>query len=204
MDGFYYDFLSPCFTEMTIRLPSVTPIEVSVLPPKFKAAGCFFTDDRYVLAGYQQTKTLPKLSGIGGARMSGETPVQTALRETVEELFDIVKVPRSLLEELEVNVPPRRIVQNHSYQLVCYTFEDLEMILLILAERGLKTPLYDTFPRNIYELLFQRKVRKEAEISHLALLPFVEHSGRNPLVCPLLLADMKLLLEDNLPLKELS
>jgi hypothetical protein len=193
MDGFYFDFLSPCYIPVTpIQLPSPPPPPI----PKFKAAGCFFTDEgeRYVLAGYQQTKTIPKLSGIGGAKLSGETPVQTALRETVEELFDIEKVPRCLLQELEVNVPPRRVVQNHSYQLVCYTFEDLELILMILASRGIKTTLYDTFPKTIHELLFQRKVRKEAEISHLALLPFVEHQGKNPLVCPLLLADMKLLL----------
>ena len=192
MDGFYYDFTSPCFTKPYFTNPYVPQV------PKFKAAGCFFTDDRYVLSGYQQTKATPKLSGIGGARISGETPVQTALRETVEELFDVEtkEVPRGLLKELEVNVPPRRIVQNNSYQLVCYTFEDLETILGILGSRKFTSPLYNTFPRNVYELLFLRKVRKEAEISHLALLPFVEHGGRNPLVCPLLLADMKLLLAD--------
>jgi len=199
MDGFYYDFTGPCFTDPYFTNPHVPQPQQPQHPPKFKAAGCFFTDDRYVLSGYQQTKATPKLSGIGGARLPGETPVQTALRETVEELFDVdtKEVPRGLLKELEVNVPPRRIVQNNSYQLICYTFEDLETILGILGSRKFTSSLYNTFPRNVYELLFLRKVRKEAEISHLALLPFVEHGGRNPLVCPLLLADMKLLLADN-------
>lgn len=197
MDGFYYDFLSPCFSDFISPIVALQPLLTESIPvPKFKAAGCFFTDERYVLAGYQQTKSTPKLSGIGGAKLQGETPTQTALRETIEELFDIPtkRVPRGLIQELEANVPPRRIVQNNSYSLVCYTFEDLEAILVILGSRRLTSNLYDTFPRNLYELLFLRKIRKEAEISHLALLPFVEHAGRYPLVCPLLLADMKLLL----------
>lgn len=192
MEPFYFDPMAPCFFPLSLDEPS--PVKST----HFKAAGCFFNDDRYFLAGYQQTKATPRISGIGGAKNPGETPVQTALRETLEELFDLPQklIPRELLEELETFVPPRRVVQNHSYFLVCYTFEDLETMLMILGKVYTDTPLYDTFPRTITDLLFQRKIKKESEISHLALLPFVDHPSKAPFVCTLLLADCNLILKE--------
>lgn len=162
------------------------PLATPFIPSK--AGGCFFTDGTYILAGYQKKKGT--ISGIGGARLPGESFVQTALRETVEELFDISTIQRKVLEDLEIYVPPRKILQNRSYSLLLYSFEDLEMILRILSNHRVRSKLFDTVPQTVSDLLFKRKVNPNAEISHLALLPCIESLE----VCPLLLTDVKIIL----------
>jgi hypothetical protein len=162
----------------------------------YKSAGCFFTDGRYVLTGYQQNKTIPHISGIGGAKEEGETPVDTALRETIEELFDIKYIPAEVLNDIKKNIEPKSITKNYTYYLFTYTFSDLDKLLKIANDHSMKSPLYDTFPTNFQELLFTRKIDKRSEISHLALLPFVAHSKPSSFVCPLLLSDMTLLLKN--------
>ena len=54
----------------------------------FRAAGSVFTDSKIILAGYQPRKKKPFISGIGGKREEGESYMDTAIRETVEELFE--------------------------------------------------------------------------------------------------------------------
>ena len=54
-----------------------------------------------------------------------------------------------------------------------FSFEELEKLLRILKNYGIVSPLYSTFPLTLNELLFQRKIDVEAEISHLCLLPIL-------------------------------
>lgn len=186
--NFLYDIFT-CFTHELVS--EVTDTSET----NYKSAGCFFTDGRYVLAGYQQNKLIPRISGIGGSKHNGETPVDTALRETIEELFDIDYIPTKLIEDIKMNVPPQSIFKNHTYRLITYNFTDIENILNIMNKHSMKSPLYYTFPTNFQELLFHRGVDGDSEISHLALLPFVDHTKSSTFVCPLLLSDMTLLLK---------
>jgi len=157
----------------------------------YKAAGSVFTDGKIILAGYQPRKRVPTISGIGGKKEDGETYMKTAIRETLEELFEI-EVSAQLISELEV-IPPQKIVQNGSYIIAVYTFNDLENMLKFIKRKGLTSKLYDIMPSTLMELIFNRKLVENPEISHLALLPLVKH-GDAPLVDKYFIKDMPILM----------
>jgi hypothetical protein len=136
----------------------------------FKAAGCIFTDGNYVLAGYQP-KADYNISGFGGNRIGNETYIQTALRETLEELFEI-KPPEYLISHLEKTLTPVYIHLNGSYVLVQYTFEDLVKLLDHSKPIRKQTFIYDTFPESLSDLIFNRKYTVCSEVQQLCLLPF--------------------------------
>jgi len=160
-------------------------------PEGYKAAGCVFTDGKIILAGYQPRKKVPTISGIGGKKEAGETYMDTAIRETVEELFE-VEVSADLIKELKA-IPPEKIVQNGSYIIAVYTFINLEEMLKHMKRKGITSKLYDTMPLTLMELIFNRKLVENPEISHLALLPLVKH-GDAPLVDKYFIKDMPALM----------
>ena len=158
------------------------------LPRVFKAAGVVFTDGTLILAGYQPLKKSPFISGIGGSKEPGENYKETALREMVEELFE-VPPPAELIAELK-KYRPNRVLHTGTYVRLVYTFEDLEAMLKLMKTYSPKSPLYDTFPETLMELLFDRRPKVKVEISHLCLLPVVKHDTRDPLVVPYFVKEM--------------
>jgi len=160
-------------------------------PEGYKAAGCVFTDGKIILAGYQPRKKVPTISGIGGKKEDGEMYMDTAIRETVEELFEVA-VTADLIKELK-SIVPQKIVQNGSYIIAVYTFINLEEMLKHMKRKGITSKLYDTMPGNLMELIFNRKLVENPEISHLALLPLVKH-GDAPLVDKYFIKDMPALM----------
>lgn len=161
----------------------------------YEAAGCAFTDGKLILAGYQPNKPQPFISGIGGMKEEGEGPLDTALRETLEELFEIQETS-PYISELKATLNPSKVIQNKTYILLAFTFEDLDAILRILKSRGATSKMYSTFPETLFELLFDRKILEDEkhEISHLALLPLVRHEHQNPFVSSDFLEDMAALI----------
>lgn len=143
------------------------------------AAGSFFTNGTHVLAGYQPHKEKPIISGIGGKCLPGELPFRTVVRETVEELFNVDEVGDELMVQL-CTVVPQNIIIHNNYYIHVYSFNDLELMLGILRSTGgFVSPLYDSFPSSVYELVVNRKVlsdEKYVEISHLTLLPLICYS----------------------------
>lgn len=157
-------------------------------PDGFKAAGVAFTNNVHVLAGFQPHKKHPSISGIGGSREPGENYMQTALRECVEELFEPTSVPKTLLSKL-TSIVPQKIIQSGSYINVIYTFDDLQTMLARMKRSGLRSPLYEIFPKTLMDLITKRVLVKTAEISHLALLPVVAQSAET-FMDPYFVADM--------------
>lgn len=163
-------------------------------PDKFKAAGVAFTNGRHVLAGYQPHKKHPSISGIGGSKEDGESYMETALRECVEELFEPTSIPKSLLTKL-AKFAPQKVIQSGTYINAIYSFDDLEAMLKQMKRVGLTSPLYIAFPKNLQELIMNRipaaslGPEKAVEISHLALLPVVEHAA-DTFMDPYFMADM--------------
>jgi len=155
-----------------IEPSSIPPVEEKPLV-QAKAAGCVFTNGSLILAGYQPNKKYPSISGIGGTKKKGETPHVTAIRETVEELFHIKKVPAQLIDDIKEVIKPQKIVWNGEYCMFLYSFQDLETIMLICKEAGIMSPLYDRQPLTIIDLLLHRIKNPKAEISHLCFLPLV-------------------------------
>ena len=135
----------------------------------FKAAGCMFTDDKFVLAGYQ-SKLGYNISGFGGSRKGNETYMQTALRETIEELFEL---PASveLINKLQRTLVPLSIHKNGTYVLVHYSFEQLNKFLSISEPWCKDSPIYYEYPLTLNDLFFNRIYALDSEIKQLCLLP---------------------------------
>ena len=72
-------------------------------------AGCTFLNDTHVLCGYQPHKRKAGITGIGGKREPGESILDTAFRETIEELFNLTVVPPEVLNKLKDKLKPQRI-----------------------------------------------------------------------------------------------
>ena len=138
----------------------------------FSAAGCLFTDKKLVLAGYQFRHGKGVLDGIGGSREEGEMAIETAFRETLEELFDIVP-SAALVTEMRKHFKPRSKFQTGQYICFVYNFKTLEKMMVFLKGQGLHSPLYKVFPVTITDLLFSRRIRP-TELTHLSLIPFVD------------------------------
>lgn len=142
------------------------------------AAGSFFTNGIHVIAGYQPYKEKPIISGIGGKCLSGELPFTTVIRETIEELFNVDELNDKVITELS-QILPQNILLHNNYYIHVYSFTDLELILEILRANGIVSPLYDSLPKDVYELVINRKVLSDGnyvEISHLTLLPLIYYS----------------------------
>ena len=138
----------------------------------FKGAGCIFTNKIHILAGYQPNKKEPTISGFGGKRQGTETYIETALRETIEELFHIKDVPIALLDRIRDTVVPERILYQGHYRAIIYTFDHLIEILACVKYYIGKSDLYpDGFPMTLNDLIIERKINASAEISQLCVLP---------------------------------
>lgn len=137
----------------------------------YKAAGTVFTDGKLMLAAFQPHKKIPVISGIGGKREEGERPIYTAIRETLEELFEFKDISAELIEKIIKTIPPKRIIRNGSYVFAVYNFKDLCSIMKLVKRN--KSPLYKKMPTTLEDLLFNREVTTKAELSHLSLLPLV-------------------------------
>jgi 8-oxo-dGTP pyrophosphatase MutT (NUDIX family) len=135
----------------------------------YAGAGCLFTNGVHTLAGYQPRKCTPTISGFGGKKEPEETdPFQTAVRETLEELFGLDK---EVIAAIQLPLKPKRIIKNGSYHVYVFTFADLEQILYNLQEAGVSSPYYLYLPNTISDLIFHRRVDSDAEIGSLCLLP---------------------------------
>jgi len=144
----------------------------SNLEIKKSNAGIMFTNGTHVLCGYQPNKKIPIISGFGGKIKENETLNIAAIRETLEELFNINPSP-DLLLYLENILKTRYASFNKNYYIIKLSFSDLFKIIKILASKQYVSPLYDFWPINIRELIFNRKIMYTNEISHLCILPCI-------------------------------
>jgi hypothetical protein len=157
--------------------PPVPPVKIPTYA-SFMGAGCVFTDGNHILAGYQPHKKFPCISGIGGHVEQGESYLQTAYRETIEELFDVKAIPVGLIDTLIRKMAPKQISIKKGYVLVRFTFEDLEKFLKLCRKANLQSPLYPKLPKNLMQVIQRRIQAPNAEISALCLLPIVNHKGK--------------------------
>ena len=161
----------------------------------YESAGIIFSNGRHILAGYQPKKKNPFISGIGGMKNPGETYIITAIRETLEELFDLYYIPDVLLNELYTIFENKQFKANGKYICVICKFEDLLLIFNLLKKHNIKSRLYDQIPNSLNDLVFERKINKDSEISELCILPVVNHDIKNPFVSTSLISDFNLLLQ---------
>lgn len=158
----------------------------------FSSAGCLFTDGNYVLCGYQPNKKIPVVSGFGGRKHKGENYVDTAVRETVEELFEIHIQSEEMLRELKM-IPFKLLYQSGSYINVIYSFSDLLLFLIIIKKHMGKSPMYSQFPLTIDKLMSERLLSQDSEISRLMLIPLLEHDPGTPFIAPEFVNDISVI-----------
>lgn len=139
-------------------------------------AGCIFTNGNHVLAGLQKKKGEFIISGIGGTRESDETFDVNAIRETVEELFDISNVDATLIKKICDTLHPKDRFLHGGYGVLVYDFDQLVTMLRIVKDHATDaSPVYRTFPSTIDELILKRVSREDSEINTLYLLPVIEN-----------------------------
>jgi hypothetical protein len=137
-------------------------------------AGILFTDRKLVLAGFNQHRFA--ITGIGGKKKDDELPWQTALRETLEELFEFVEIPERLLRIVAGSLSFDSLICSKGYSTFVMSFHDLNKIMRMLPFAGeLVSRVYDVLPTTVEQLVLTRKVVQGAEFSHLSLIPFVHN-----------------------------
>ena len=146
---------------------------------KITNAGCLFTNYNHVLAGYQPKKKIPFISGFGGKKINYETITETAIRETIEELFDINYVPFELIYRIK-KINPTKVVMQDNYLLFVYSFEQL-LDILYISKEIISTNIYLSFPLTIPDLIFNRIINNKSEISQLCLLPYTKNIKIDPI-----------------------
>ena len=132
-----------------------------------------FTDGQTMLVGYKQSTN--KITGIGGKSNRIELLTKTAVRETLEELFEFEEIPNQLLQTVHAELVFDKAICYGNYTTYIMTFVDLHKIFEILMLFDLKSKVYDTIPTGLLTLISRRKANSEAELSHLMLLPCVEN-----------------------------
>ena len=165
--------------------------------PEFRGAGCLFTNGEVILAGYQKKRGDIVITGLGGKREEEESYIDTALRETVEELFHVKKVPPKLIGALKSHMKPTSVRGKEVpgwgvYVMVIYTFEDLEILLKYAERASIRSPVYDTFPRTVSDLLLERRTGQSSppEIAYLSIIPLDPDYANSP-IQPEFLDDME-------------
>jgi len=141
-------------------------------------AGILFSDKNMVLAGFNQKYF--KVTGLGGKSKEGERPTITAVREVLEELYEI-KEP---IDEIVLNVHSRlcfdRTMFHPNYTIFIMNFYELELIMGIVQEYPVTSAKYEKLPSSLMELIMTRKSNTGGELSHLALLPFSYNLSFDP------------------------
>ena len=166
--------------------------------PDFRGAGCLFTNGEVVLAGYQKKRGDIVITGLGGKREEDESYIDTALRETVEELFHVKEVPPKLIGALKTHMKPvsvrgKEVPGWGVYVMVIYTFEDLEILLKYAERSSIRTSLYDRFPKTVSDLLLERRTGQSSsapEIPYLSIVPLDPDYANAP-IQPEFLEDME-------------
>jgi hypothetical protein len=120
--------------------------------------------------------------------------VETALRELVEELFEVRPVSKELQKDLEKHVKPSFTICNQGYTILQFSFKDLETMLERMSHFQVSSSLYEDLPKTVGDLVLKRKVSSRSEISHLVLLPFVSRSDNKGFLSSCMLSDVNLLM----------
>jgi hypothetical protein len=144
-------------------------IKPKPIDPGYIGAGCLFTNHNHVLAGYHHRKSIPFIGGFGGKKEKNEVYEESAIREMVEELFNVTNVSFTLIINIKKIIPLKTLHHNNYYILV-YTFDDL-LTILTECKKFVKSDLYEKMPDTVETLIFDRLYNEKSEISTLCLLP---------------------------------
>ena len=81
---------------------------------EWHSAGILFTTDNTVFVGYKIVNDNWQISGFGGKRNEDETYIQTAIRETLEELYE-APITKETIEYVERRLKITKVINNNGY-----------------------------------------------------------------------------------------
>ncbi len=144
-----------------------------------RAAGIFFSDDRHLLAAYQRKNDKLIISGLGGKQEASDpTLYYTAVRETLEELYDI-QPSTGLINQIIHALKPHVSLDVEGYANFYLSFEQLNRLMEMVAA-DTSSPIYRAMPHTIIELIQNRRPLLNSEISALALMPMESNAQIDP------------------------
>lgn len=133
---------------------------------EYESAGCLFTDGDTFLAGFQRKQQ--RWTSFGGKKYHGETPFMTAIREVIEELFE-VSITQTTLTKLLCSIHFSFQHRDDTYVYYIYSYNTIFEIIDILYEDGYETPLYEKWPTSLLELIEKRKSNDVSEMEKIQL-----------------------------------
>lgn len=135
----------------------------------FVGAGIIAIERGYALAGMSSKHKF--FSGIGGKPEGDEEPIQTALREAVEEIFGIEPNPL-LLYDLYLTFHNNKIIERQQYHMVVMSFEDISKFVKVVKLNGTKSPFYNDIPESAIKLIMDRIPDDNSEVTELVFLNY--------------------------------
>ena len=134
---------------------------------KLSGAGILFYHNNTFLTGF--SSHLKLWSGFGGkVEKTDKTPLHTAIREVIEEIFGIN--PSEHIIRWINNIKVQQIINRHGYILHVCDINELKWISAILVFFGEKSPYYKQLPSDITELLTERNAPEDAEVPTIEFL----------------------------------
>lgn len=152
------------------------------------SAGILFLENASFLAGFQRKQM--RWTGFGGKALPQEIPEETAVRETVEELFEInlsKQHIQDLVEELDIWMP----YSSSGYEFFLLPFSGITIISDFLEAKEYRTPVYPQFPKSITALISHRILSKATEIEKINLFSFSDIQEFQPAFDKHLLSDLR-------------
>jgi len=132
------------------------------------SAGCLFIENNMVLCGYAHRYA--SYTGFGGKALALETPLETAARETIEELYGI-NPSSAIIEDFCKVLKECPFHERKGYFFVHCNFSAIQQFYEILLSHQAISPYYKELPRNIEELVSLRRPDFDAEIYDFAIKP---------------------------------
>ena len=133
------------------------------------SAGILFLENTSFLSGFQRKQM--RWSGFGGKAFPDETPAKTAVRETVEELFE-VDLSENDIEQLIEQLSIWHEYSSKGYIFFVLPFSGITTISEFLEEKGYTSRVYPQFPKSITSLISQRIISNAKEIEKINLFTF--------------------------------
>lgn len=164
---------------------------------EWNSAGILFTNNNTVLVGYKIIDDKWLVSGFGGKRNKDEQYYETAIRETLEELYEVT-VTKEMIEYVARRLKITTAINNNGYILIICKLNKMNEFILAGVNAICYTPVYDNLPYSVTELIGKRKDRFYSEFHYLGLMSIsMIISKTSPVeIDPNLISDMKYIKED--------
>lgn len=158
----------------------------------WEGAGILFTSHNTILAGYKVIDDEWELSGFGGKKLENELYYQTAIRETLEEIYEVPVTP-NIVNYVASRLKITKVVNNNGYIVVIVSLNQFKHFMLAAINFNFDTPMYKELPTSSVELIGKRDNKFFSEFPYLGFVSTKFIGSKNSPICVdrNLISDMK-------------